>query len=520
MVEEDTGLYERLHRELPGILLWAIAGWTRLHERGRFIQPRSGRELLATMEDLASPISSFLRDRCVVDPDEIIPVSVLYDAWRSWCHEQGRDAVGDEPSFGRDLHAAIPGLSKSRFRQEGLRVPHYRGVRLATEFDARQPLANKPRLADPVWGRLSDRSTLPAGHDRPPIASGRRMCWRTSVSLPTVLSRVPGCLDFVMVAAMDREATLQDREPRAVNSGAPPAHALPIEAVGVDLERGLTQAQAGQRRAADGPNELEVAAPEPQWRRFLAQFQDLVILLLLAAAIVSAMLGEAADALAIIAIVVLNGVLGFLQEARAERALRALQEMSAPTARVIRGGRPMIVAASELVRGDLIELEAGDRVPADVRLVQGFGLRVQEAALTGESQPVEKDHRVLLAPSTALADRLNMAYMGTVVAAGKATGVVVATGMKTELGQIAGLLHRQVPEPTPLQRRLAELGKVLVAACLSAVALIFVLQMHAWRQAARVIHGLGQPGGGGGPRGPARGRDPGAGPGREPDGSP
>ena len=127
---EDTGLFDRLRCELPGILLWAIAGWKRLRHRGRFIQPRSGRELLAAMEDLASPISAFLRDRCVVDPLAIVPAATLYEAWRSWCQEHGRDAVGDEPSFGKDLHAAIPGLSKSRPRQNAVRVTHYLGVGL------------------------------------------------------------------------------------------------------------------------------------------------------------------------------------------------------------------------------------------------------------------------------------------------------------------------------------------------------------------------------------------------------
>ncbi|MFO0892132.1 MAG: phage/plasmid primase, P4 family [Isosphaeraceae bacterium] len=132
---EDTALFDRLGRELPGILLWAIAGWQRLRARGRFVQPRSGRELLEAMEDLGSPISAFLRDRCVVGPDESVEVSALYDTWRSWCQEQGKDAIIDEPSFGRDLRAAVPGLSKSRFRRGSSRVAHYRGVRLRTSLD-------------------------------------------------------------------------------------------------------------------------------------------------------------------------------------------------------------------------------------------------------------------------------------------------------------------------------------------------------------------------------------------------
>jgi putative DNA primase/helicase len=132
---EDLGLFDRLVRELPGILLWAVAGWERLRQRGRFVQPRSGQELPAAMQDLGSPISAFLRDRCVLEPDGRVAVAVLYEVWRGWCQEHGRDAVGDEPSLGRDLHAAILGLSKSRFRDQGTRVAYYRGIRLRTSPD-------------------------------------------------------------------------------------------------------------------------------------------------------------------------------------------------------------------------------------------------------------------------------------------------------------------------------------------------------------------------------------------------
>jgi putative DNA primase/helicase len=132
---EDTGLFDRLSQELPGILLWAVAGWERLNRRGRFVQPRSARDLLAAMDELASPISAFLQDRCVLAPGEIIAVAALYEEWRSWCQQHGRDAVGDEQSFGRDLHAAIPGLTKSRHRQGPLRVAHYNGIRLRGPLD-------------------------------------------------------------------------------------------------------------------------------------------------------------------------------------------------------------------------------------------------------------------------------------------------------------------------------------------------------------------------------------------------
>jgi Ca2+-transporting ATPase len=261
----------------------------------------------------------------------------------------------------------------------------------------------------------------------------------------------------------------------------PKPHSLPQREVetllGTDSERGLRRERIEALRARHGLNELAEAAPAPVWLRFLSQFKDLVIWILIVAAIISGLLGEWPDALAILAIVLLNGLLGFLQEERAGQALAGLRRLSAPTARVVRDGELQSLPARELVPGDLIQLEAGDNVPADVRLLRSFDLRVQEAALTGESMPVEKEADCLLPAATTLGDRRNMAYMGTVVGAGKTSGFVVATGMQTELGRIAGLLERYEPEPTPLQRRLAELGKVLIVVCLAIVAVISVLQL-------------------------------------------
>lgn len=191
------------------------------------------------------------------------------------------------------------------------------------------------------------------------------------------------------------------------------------------------------------------------------------------------MLGEWGDAIAILSIVLLNGVIGFVQEQHAENAMSALLRMSAPTAKVVRGGVHQTVPARQLVPGDLVQVEAGDNIPADARLVQSFGLKVQEAALTGESMPVKQNADIALTVDTPLGDRRNMIYMGTVIAAGKAWAVVTAIGMKTELGQIAGMLARHESDPTPLQRHLAELGKVLIVICLVIVAIIFGLQV--WR---------------------------------------
>jgi Ca2+-transporting ATPase len=260
-----------------------------------------------------------------------------------------------------------------------------------------------------------------------------------------------------------------------------PAHSLPAEVVlstlGTDRAAGLGDVAVEARRAEHGWNELAEEPPPPLWRRFLAQFHQLFVWILIGAALVSGALGEWSDALAIVAIVVLNGVLGFVQEERAGRALAALRKLSAPGARVVRAGTARSIAARELVPGDLVELEAGDSVPADARLVESWSLAVQEASLTGESVPVEKDARAVLAADAPLGDRANIVFSGTVVAAGRGRAVVVATGMRTELGAIVGLVQRWEPEPTPLQRRLAELGRVLLVVCLALVSVVFALHV-------------------------------------------
>lgn len=261
----------------------------------------------------------------------------------------------------------------------------------------------------------------------------------------------------------------------------PESHALPLEDVlalfGADANHGLPTDQVLSLRAKYGLNQLAEVPPVPRWRRFLGQFTDLVIWILIVAALISGAMGDWPDTVAILAIVLLNGLLGFFQEERAEQALAALQRLSAPLAKVMRDGVLQALPASELVPGDLIELEAGDNIPADGRLLRAFGLRVQEAALTGESVAVDKEAGCVLNSSTPLGDRRNMVYMSTIVAAGKASAVVVGTGMNTELGRIAGLLQRYQPEPTPLQRRLTELGRMIIIACLVIVGFIFVLQM-------------------------------------------
>ena len=262
---------------------------------------------------------------------------------------------------------------------------------------------------------------------------------------------------------------------------APPAHARTAVALagalGVDPAAGLGEVEAAARLAHVGPNRLEEPAPEPSWRRLARQFREIVIWILIGAGVLSAVMGQVLDAAAIAGIVLLNAALGFLQEERAARAVAALKPLSRPEAIVVRGGVRRSVPAQELVPGDRIELEAGDAIPADARLLRAFGLQTQESALTGESQPVVKDAGPALEPATALADRLNMVYMGTVAVAGRGSAVVTASGMRTELGRIAELLERAEPRPTPLQRRMAELGNVLLVTCLGIVAVISALQL-------------------------------------------
>lgn len=250
-----------------------------------------------------------------------------------------------------------------------------------------------------------------------------------------------------------------------------------LQELSCDPREGLSAEEVENRRAAAGFNELEVAPAEPRWKKFLAQFNSLVIWILIAAAVIAGALGEWIDAVAILMIVLLNGILGYMQEEKAERTLEALNRLSPRLAKAVRAGVVQSLPARELVPGDLVELEAGDNVPADARLVESFGLEAMEAALTGESTPVAKNARAVIAAEAPLGDRANMVYSGSVVTAGKGKAVVAATGMHTQLGQIAGMLGRYKPEPTPLQRRLEELGRVLIVVCLVLVGAVFAMRV-------------------------------------------
>ncbi|MBI5588454.1 MAG: cation-translocating P-type ATPase [Deltaproteobacteria bacterium] len=247
-----------------------------------------------------------------------------------------------------------------------------------------------------------------------------------------------------------------------------------LEDLSTDPTRGLSSGEAASRLAKWGDNRLTGKKREPSFLRFVKQFTEFIILVLIGAAIVAGALGEWVDSLAILAIVVLNGVIGFIQEEKAERVMEALKKLSAPTARVIRAEALMTVAASELVPGDIVAIENGDHIPADCRIIESKFLKVQEAALTGESHPIEKT-TVHIENTVALADRTNMAYLGTVAVYGRGKAAIVATGMSTEMGRIAAMLQEAKAEPTPLQKKLSEFGRFLVYAAGGICALIFAI---------------------------------------------
>lgn len=241
-----------------------------------------------------------------------------------------------------------------------------------------------------------------------------------------------------------------------------------------DISKGLSNEEAQKRLREYGYNQLKEQNKKSLFLMFLDQFKDFMVLILLAATIISLLLGEVTDAVIMIVVVVLNGILGMLQENRAEKSLEALKKLTSPTARVIRSGKVVDIPTSQLVPGDIVYLEAGNFVPADGRLFEATNLRIDESALTGESVPVDKDIKALKAEELPLGDRINMAYMGTVVAYGRGRMIVTDTGMNTEMGKIAEFIDSQDTAATPLQRRLEELGKYLGVGVLLICFIIFI----------------------------------------------
>ncbi|WP_066150378.1 calcium-translocating P-type ATPase, SERCA-type [Halalkalibacter krulwichiae] len=245
--------------------------------------------------------------------------------------------------------------------------------------------------------------------------------------------------------------------------------------VGTSIEQGLTEKEADKRLNKYGPNKLDEGKRPSALFVFLGQFKDFMVLVLLAATFISGMLGEYIDAITIMIIVLLNGFLGFVQERKAEKSLDALKELSAPQMQVLRGGVWKKVLSANVVPGDIVKIQSGDRIGADIRLLTSNGLRIEESSLTGESVPVQKHHQSLNGLDVEIGDQSNMAFMGTLVTQGSAIGVVIATGMKTEMGKIAHLLQTTTTLITPLQRRLEQLGKILIAVALILTALVVII---------------------------------------------
>ncbi len=241
-----------------------------------------------------------------------------------------------------------------------------------------------------------------------------------------------------------------------------------------DMEDGLSQSEAEARLQEIGLNALQEKSQVTPWKILWQQFTDFMVLVLLGATAVSFLMGEMGDAITIVAIVIMNAVLGFIQEYRAEQSVAALKALTAPTAMVIRDGNRRRLDADQLVPGDIIECESGDRVPADAKILHQNGLEIDESALTGESTAVRKHDRVLPDPDLPVGDRKNLLFMGTTVNRGRVRAVVVETGMNTEMGTIAHLIREAVEDETPLQRRLAQLGQLLVVLSVLIVAVVVI----------------------------------------------
>uniref|UniRef100_UPI0027DBF94C HAD-IC family P-type ATPase n=1 Tax=uncultured Parolsenella sp. TaxID=2083008 RepID=UPI0027DBF94C len=257
--------------------------------------------------------------------------------------------------------------------------------------------------------------------------------------------------------------------------------------LGSSHDEGLSSGEAEARLAKNGPNKLKEQAKTPLWIRFFQQMADPMVIMLIAAAVISAVTGaiqgemDFADVIIIMTVVIINSALGVIQEAKSEEALAALQEMSAAQSKVIRDGKLVMLHSSELVVGDVVLLEAGDSVPADCRVLESASMKIEEAALTGESVPVEKHAEQISlaegADDVPLGDRKNMCYMGSTVVYGRGRAVVVATGMDTEMGKIAGALTEAAEELTPLQVKLDELSHILTKLVIVICVVIFAVDV-------------------------------------------
>lgn len=240
-------------------------------------------------------------------------------------------------------------------------------------------------------------------------------------------------------------------------------------------EKGISKEEVEKRQKEYGYNEFQEKKSKSMFERFIEQFKDFLIIILIVAAVISGALGEIPDAVIILIVVVLNAVLGIIQENKAEESLKALKKMAAPIANVIRNGVITEVPARELVPGDVVLLEAGKYVPADLRLIEAANLKIEESSLTGESVPVEKNTEIIENPDVPLGDRKNLAFMSSMVTYGRGKGVVISTGMKTEIGKIADMISKFEEESTPLQKKLEEVGKWLGIAAIGICGIMFLV---------------------------------------------
>lgn len=247
------------------------------------------------------------------------------------------------------------------------------------------------------------------------------------------------------------------------------------KALETDFSTGLSSEEVKKRISLYGHNELDEGEKQSALLLFFSQFKDFMVLVLLAATLISGLLGEYIDAIAIIAIVIINGFLGFFQERKAEKSLQALKELSAPQVSVLRQGQWVKVPSKEIVIGDILKFTSGDRIGADVRVIESRSLEIEESALTGESVPVSKHINSLTTVNPGIGDMENIAFMGTMITRGSGVGVVIATGMKTAMGQIANLLQNAESGETPLQRRLEQLGKILITVALLLTLLVVII---------------------------------------------
>ncbi|WFA08299.1 cation-translocating P-type ATPase [Tissierella sp. Yu-01] len=248
------------------------------------------------------------------------------------------------------------------------------------------------------------------------------------------------------------------------------------------VENGLSSSEVEDRTSKYGANELKEDEKKSLWSKIIAQFADFLILILIGAAVISILVGEIKDAVVILSIVIINALLGIYQEGKAEKSLEALKKMASPNAKVIRNGKQDVVPANSLVPGDIVIIETGDIIPADLRLIESSNLKIEEASLTGESVPVEKDSNVKFDEDVSLGDRANMAFMSTIVNYGRGKAVVVGTGHNTEIGKIATMIQTFEDEATPLQRKLNQLGKVLGSITLFVCVLVFVIGLLQGRE--------------------------------------